>query len=488
MGTRKRANPADEPRTSYIVLYWATGITKALLDSEEYDDYEPAEVLQIGFAMANAMAEKQGLRVPGTNKLTPAGKKREREMLKHRPAEQIEAAYAALAKDTRHNYSASDVDRARAGEKNLVRADLRGADLRGVNLSRADLRRADLRDAVLTKANLYDAKLYGADLTKAVLTEAVLHSADLTKAVLTEADLTEADLTEADLTEADLTGAVCDDAHHNKSTVWPAGFKPPRKTGRAYGVLTGPVLKFGKPDVSYRAQDFKRRYPQEFDLLKRKTGVTDFSPQFAENLRQTNITPYDWIITRGRYGSTQQRLCPGPNFVLLLNINMDDEPFTEQQKSTLRGLTATSRRSAHPHESDPLFTVGWVRICRDDVNGVWLVEEVQSDLQVVRQQKKNKRLDVTSERLDEITNIMQPYADRFYQDALGITLIEAEKLGYEVEMLTHETKAKIGANPPRDVYKDLPLSMGISDKRKSKVLPDLTDEVRWTRPNPPKRR
>lgn len=96
MPRRSRLNPASDRQTSYIVLHWATGITKALLNSEEYDGYEPDEVLQIGFAMANAMAEKQGLRVPGTNELTPEGKKREREMLKYRPAEQIEAAYNAL--------------------------------------------------------------------------------------------------------------------------------------------------------------------------------------------------------------------------------------------------------------------------------------------------------------------------------------------------------------------------------------------------------
>ena len=96
MPPRYRLNPAADRQTSYMVLHWATGITKALLDSDEYIEHDPAELLQIGFAMANAMAEKQGLRVPGTNELTPAGKKRERELLKYRPAEQIEAAYNAL--------------------------------------------------------------------------------------------------------------------------------------------------------------------------------------------------------------------------------------------------------------------------------------------------------------------------------------------------------------------------------------------------------
>ena len=167
---------------------------------------------------------------------------------------------------------------------------------------------------------------------------------------------------------------------------------------------------------------------------------------------------------------------------------MDDERFTAQQKDVLRKLAETSRRSIHPYERDPLFTVGWVRICRDDAKGVWLVEEVQSDVQVVRQQKNDERLGNLREQFDEIVEVMQPYVDRFYEDALGITLIEAEKLGFDVEMIDYDTKKRLGYNPPRSVYRDLPASMGISAKRRSKVLPDLQEDVRWTRPNPRRRR
>ncbi len=186
-----------------------------------------------------------------------------------------------------------------------------------------------------------------------------------------------------------------------------------------------------------------------------------------------------WIVTHGKYKAEAQRLCPKPNFLLKLNIDMDEERFTAQQKDVLRKLAETSRRSGHPYERAPLFTIGWVRICRDDAKGVWLVEEIQSDVHVVGDLR---------ERLDEIMGAMQPYADRFYTDALGITLIEAEKLGFEVEMLAYETKKRLGYNPPRSVYRDLPASMGISAKRKSKVLPDLEEDVRWTRPNPRLRR
>jgi hypothetical protein len=263
--------------------------------------------------------------------------------------------------------------------------------------------------------------------------------------------------------------------------------------------MTGPVLKFGKPEVPYRARDFKQKYPQEFDLLKRMTGGADFSPKFAENLRQTNLTPYDWIVTHGKYESTAQRLCPEPNFSLKLNIDMDDERFTAQQKDALRKLAKTSRQRGHLYERDPLFTVGWVRICRDDANGVWLVEEVQSDIHIVRGKMDSEQHGSLSKAdLVEVMEVMQPYIDRFYEDALGITLIEAEKLGYEVEMLDHVTKMRQGftgtdehgrtVSAAKPLYRDLPASMGISAKRRSKVLPDLQEDVRWTRPNPRRRR
>jgi hypothetical protein len=181
---------------------------------------------------------------------------------------------------------------------------------------------------------------------------------------------------------------------------------------------------------------------------------------------------------------------------------MDDERFTAQQKDVLRKLAITSRHSNHPYERDPLFTVGWVRICRDDANGVWLVEEVQSDIHIVRhivRGKKNseQRYSFSEADLVEVMEVMQPYIDRFYADALGITLIEAEKLGYEVEMLDHVTKMRQGfigtdehgrtVSAAKPLYRDLPASMGINAKRKSRVLPDLREDVRWTRPNTSKR-
>ena len=86
-------------------------------------------------------------------------------------------------------------------------AKLRGADLRGADLSGADLSGVNLFDADLSGANLFGAKLRGADLSGADLSGADLYDADLSGADLYDADLSDADLRGAELRGADLRGA-----------------------------------------------------------------------------------------------------------------------------------------------------------------------------------------------------------------------------------------------------------------------------------------
>ena len=78
-----------------------------------------------------------------------------------------------------------------------MKADLRGANLRGADLSDADLRDADLRNA----------DLRGTDLRYADLRNADLRGADLHYADLRDADLCYADLRNADFSYANLSGA-----------------------------------------------------------------------------------------------------------------------------------------------------------------------------------------------------------------------------------------------------------------------------------------
>ena len=121
----------------------------------------------------------------------------------------------------KNRYSGEDIgaiEDIRAGKiKDLIEANLEGADLEdanliGANLRDADLEDADLEGANLRDANLEDADLEGANLIGANLREANLRGANLRGAVLRGADLKDANLRGvvlrgADLKDANLRGA-----------------------------------------------------------------------------------------------------------------------------------------------------------------------------------------------------------------------------------------------------------------------------------------
>ena len=94
--------------------------------------------------------------------------------------------------------------RGKAGGK---RADLRGADLRGVDLRGANLHEADLRGANLYRADLRGTNLCEADLHRANLREANLYKTNLYGADLRITDLSGANLNRTNLYGADLCGA-----------------------------------------------------------------------------------------------------------------------------------------------------------------------------------------------------------------------------------------------------------------------------------------
>jgi len=384
----------------------------------------------------------------------------------------------------------------------LIEADLTGAILRGADLTGAYLIEADLTEADLTEANLRGADLSRAKLNEAVLIDAVLIEADLTEAYLTEADLTEADLTEADLTgaklrgadliEADLTGAKLSGANlrgadlteanlrgatWDDATKWPEGFTPPSAESqpmRALGRKAAPLLKFRRPETPRSAREFKKAYPAEFESLKALTGGRDFSDALVQQLREQTQSPFEWHVTSKKYASAAQRLCADDNDVLLLNVKIDDR-YTPEQQKTLNALREVSKRSGHPVEAKPFFTIGWVRYCVSDAERVWLVEEVQSDVGGVRKGLKDpdfrSRLaaqGLSAEQVDEAVALLMPYAERFYEDALGLIFQLAAEKDYSVEMLDYADKKFHGS--PRNVYTDLPKGMGMKLSPGSKVL------------------
>jgi hypothetical protein len=259
--------------------------------------------------------------------------------------------------------------------------------------------------------------------------------------------------------------------------------------------MTGPILKIGKPDSPSKAADFKRRYPAEFERLKADTGGRDFTDNLRESLREKYRTPFDWAVTEKTYDNDAQRLSDKPNKVMLLNVNTEDDRYTKKQRALLEKLAEVSRRSGHPRAKSPLFTIGWVRYAKDDEHGVLLIEEVQSDVEVVRTKMKGDTEEVSQLRsagIDpdeyvEALDLLRPYSARFYEDAIGLIYQEAEALGYTVEMLGYGDKRRFGS--PQSVYTDLPKRLGMSQKRESEVptAEPLRDRVSYYKPNPAKR-
>ena len=378
-------------------------------------------------------------------------------------------------------------------------ADLLGADLTDATLSNADLRGANLAYAILTEATLARADLRGADLTGAKLRGANLVSADLSRASLVSADLTGARLVRAGLTSANLTGADLEDADLEDADFTGAiGYIPAVVTSgrrRTSGRATGAALKLSAPDAPVDPREFKRRFPKEFDLLARRgLAGRPFRPEAVAAIQKQLASPVEWVVTQQKYKSRTQRYCATPNKVLLLNVDLSDSALTERQRAALSKLAEVSRRSGHPHEKGKLFTIGWVRYCVG--SSAWLIEEVQSDVQVARTGLKDPETrtklasaGIDAESFEEAIAALAPYTEAFYHDAIGLVFEMAKAEGVEVEMLEYEAKREFGS--PRGIYTDLPREMGMAMREGSRVLPDESDGIDrvWAyRPNPPRRR
>jgi hypothetical protein len=223
-----------------------------------------------------------------------------------------------------------------------------------------------------------------------------------------------------------------------------------------------------------------------------------------KSLREKYVTPFDWVIKKTKYGSSNQRISKNPNRVLLLNVDVSDPKYTENQRELLEKLSRVSRRSNHPHAESPLFTIGWVRYDKNDKSKVLLIEEVQSDIEIVRKQLKGesdeakqlREVGIDPNEFVEVAELMRPYSDRFYEDAIGLVFQEAEALGYTVEMLPYEAKKqfcyydvqkKKQICPPISVYVELPKRLGMTARRESESLQNLPAPVRYYKPNPGKR-
>jgi uncharacterized protein YjbI with pentapeptide repeats len=392
-------------------------------------------------------------------------------------------------------------------EARLTSANLQGADLRGANLSSAYLYKADFRNADLSEANLFGSQLdaaafhharlvsadlrhvqaFGATFFRADLTGAFVGRASFVAAYFKDADLTGINFTTANLTDAKFGGAKLTDAEwtadqSERAVDLP---KPPSATKaeqvRAYGRLTGPVLKTRKHDAPVSAAAFKKRYPAEFERLKGETKGRDFTESVRADLEHRTRTPYDWYITQGKYHNRKQRYCADPNKVWLFNLDLDRGDYTERQKELLTKLSYLSAATGHPTAAAPYYTVGWVRLCVNEEAKTVLIEEVQSDVSVVRKKLKNGTAPEAWQAYADVLDDLAPIADRFYADVVGYVFMEAEKQGYTVEMLDYAAKQGFGS--PRELYTDLPRSMGMRLGEVSKVVPEVGKA--WSyKPNP----
>lgn len=376
----------------------------------------------------------------------------------------------------------------------FIRADMQKMDLRGARFNGACMGDSYFNDSDLTGASLFGADMAGVGLVDVNLTNADLTNADIFNSTLMRINMTGADLTGVDMSlsnwrEVDLSGAI---------------FPKPARYARSYGAMTGPILKIGKPDSPAKASDFKRRYPAEFERLKVDTGGKDFTESLREGLREKYKTPYEWVITDMKYRNEVQRLSSVPNEVMLLNIDLKASRYTEEDCFLLDNLARVCRHSNHPHAKYPLFTVGWIRYTRDDAHSVLLIEEVQSDVEIIRKKLKSgteehaqlNRAGIDTDEYARVIELLHPYSERFYEDAVGLIFQEAEALGYTVEILGYDDKKPfcyIDADgkehcPPIWIYKELPRRLGMSQKRVSEVptTRQLVDRVAYYKPNPSK--
>lgn len=399
----------------------------------------------------------------------------------------------------RASLQAANLQHAQLKKANLERTSLERADLRGANLKDANLQHADLENTKLYAAYLVSANLQDANLRAANLRDAELQDANLTRAFLREATLRGADLRGADLADANLDGADLERANLDRANLDGASLKDANLTGAilpeggtltsvvATGRKTRAISKLKSQALPLKAGAFKKLFPIEFEKVKEDTRGADFTPELLQKL----IAKYGvvWSVAAATYKSDAQRVCGDANEVLLLTINMSDPVYTERQVKNLKAARGVSERSGHPvAPGRNVFTVGWVRYC--DFSDRILVEEVQSDVTGVRKGLKDpefrqrlKDAGISPAELEETLALLAPFADRFYEDALGLIFDIAEEQGKKVEMLDYAQKKQFGS--PRNVYTDLPKSMGMKLGR-SEAMPELGQVWTYT-PNRRKR-
>ena len=390
---------------------------------------------------------------------------------------------------------------------NLASANLRNADFSGAVILATDFESAILNEAkfcgaVISGGNLSYCKARKTDFESARLWSVQCEEANLEGAIFRGADLTGTLFYECRLSGADFSHAILDLKFWDsvdEEVAEEATFTPEFEPMKAYGTMTGPLLKFLKSDTPRKAADFKRRYPAEFEKLKVFTGGRDFSDRVIEEIKGATETPFNWYVRQGTYIKGLQRISKIPNQVLDIGIDLEEEGLSEEE------IELITTQSKIKEDVDPvaelskdgIFNIGWVRYFADDEAKVVFVEEIQSGNNLVTGDKRRayngarwlaeekyrrehlsslgrKRTveedaereavieKLTQERLAAARAVIAPYANRFFQDALGLIMTEAVANGYAVEVVTQLNKGRQmdrGFSAP-EIYESLPRKMG----------------------------
>ena len=425
----------------------------------------------------------------------------------------------------------------------LEGADLSGCDLTGANLFKANLKGANLSDAILSRANFFEADLEGAHLERSVLkrarfvrtrlrgahlddanlegawfhtvdaSDASFANSNLIKSVWWKQDLENAGYLEnADFTGADFTGAYVEDIDFSRAKVrgafwdgawiddrviWPEGFNPFEgkfEDRRLLGRQTGAILKLLKPESPRNALAFKKMYPAEFERIRGEISGGELDDDAVARIRRKSETPFVWHI-RSRPYEGDQKTSRAKHTVYTLSIDLNDPRLPAWDAETLTEWRENHTFERHPWEPLPYFTIGWVRVAKINRKKLWLIEEVQSDLDSLRyidpdsfqagfdslSVKERRKLAKSDDIARWVFDILAPYGARFYDDAVALVLEEAKKQGVEVEMLRWEDKAKF--NAPTWAYSILPKRLGMV-KRETKTGLKLQGRVSHYDPNP----
>jgi len=357
----------------------------------------------------------------------------------------------------------------------------------GANFARADLQGAWMAQMDLSGTNFDGAILVEANLTESYLKWASAKGANFVAANLENLELVETDVEGADFTGANLVGVDRD------ALVGAIGYgvEEQIKKRTSYGRAGRAIRKARELDLPTKAATLKKLFPVRYQTIK---DDLKGRPVTAEVLHQL-VDKYGlrWIVLEKTYESDAQRISPMPNEVILLALEVDTITKDETQKKHLDAIRRLSQQSGHPTSySASLFPVGWVRFSRFPEAGVLLVEEVQSDAAIVRKgitdeefRWRMEEQGIKPKDLEKTLDLIRPFIERFYMDALDLVFELAHKEGLEVEMLTYETKKKW--HSPQSVYSKLPKLMGMRKRKTVRSPVDEVSEVWHVVPNPRRR-